>query len=89
MESKELKQGDTIYYVDAFKIRHPKYFSVHPTGQGHYHILIDECQDPFRIHETSLNIFLQQGCTSYEDARLLLIKKFEEVISFHKKESKQ
>ena len=45
---KKLNQCDIIYFVQNFKVRYCKYLCVHPLNEK-YHILIDECQEPFRL----------------------------------------
>jgi hypothetical protein len=75
---KNLKQGDIIYYVENLKVRHCRYLCVHPTGQGKYHILIDECEEPFRVYEKNLLSYIEQGCKSLKEAKIALALKFEE-----------
>lgn len=83
MKFTELKKGAKLYWVENFKVRHCTYLCVHPTGQGHYHILIDECEDPFRIHETKLLDNINQGCKSYSDAQFALSKKHEDSARYY------
>lgn len=74
-----LVQGQVIYFVENFKVRHCKYLCVHPTGGGHYHILIDECEEPFRIYKSRLDHILNQGHVDYKSAALALAQKLEDV----------
>lgn len=65
----ELKSGDIIWFNDSNQVRHCKYLCIHPT-LGEEHILMDECQDPFRMHEKRLNEILGYGYNTYKDARI-------------------
>jgi Lon protease-like protein len=50
---------------------------IHPTGQGKYHILIDSCEEPFRIYEERLQQILNQNLKTYQSAKIALADKLE------------
>lgn len=68
----DLKQGDIIYDIDFCQVKRYRYLCVHPTGHGKYHILINMCEDPFRIYEKKLQDILDLNLNSYQEAKLYL-----------------
>lgn len=66
----ELKQGEKIYYVENFRVRWYKYLCVHPTGQGNYHILINECEEPERLYKTRLEELLNMDFKTHKEASI-------------------
>ena len=77
MKLADLKQGDKIYDISSRQVMSYKYLCVHPNNSN-YHILIDACEDPFKIYEKKLQAMLDQGFQSYQDAKLALADKLEE-----------
>ncbi len=78
MELKDLKAGQKIYDMDNQSVKWYTYLCVHPTGNGAYHILIDACEDPFRIYGTKLKAILDKNLNSYKEAQLALADKLEQ-----------
>lgn len=76
----DLKQGDKIFYLDRLEIKWADYLCVHPKGMGKYHILIDHCENPFRVYEDRLKELLSQNLNSYEEARKARIVKLKEML---------
>ena len=75
----DLKKGDVIYDNNNFsQVLWYTYLCVHPTGQGNYHILIDSCEEPFRIYNKKLQSILDKGFNSYQDAKLELADRLEQ-----------
>jgi hypothetical protein len=74
----DLKQGDIIYDVRFSEIIKYKYLCVHPTGQGHYHILINSYEEPIRIYDMRLQGILNKDLKTYEEAKLKLADLLEE-----------
>jgi hypothetical protein len=77
MKTTELKQGYKIYDIVGSSIKWYKYLCVHPTGQGKYHILIDNCEEPIRIYGEKLQAILDKNLTTYGDAKLALVLQLE------------
>lgn len=78
MKLENLKQGDKIYDIDHRQVKHYTYLCVHPTGTGKYHILIDSCEEPFRIYGEKLQNILDQGFNSYQQVKVALADRLEE-----------
>lgn len=74
----DLKPGDKIYDIDSKQVKWYKYLCVHPTGRGKYHILIDSCEEPFRIYDEKLQTILNQDLNTYQEAKLALANSLEE-----------
>lgn len=77
MKISELQPKSKIYDIDYRKVRHYKYVCVHPLNPR-YHILLDECEDPFKIFDEKLQLILDQGFESYESAKLELANRLEQ-----------
>lgn len=78
MKLEDLKTGDKIYDIDFHTVKWYTYLCVHPRGRGKYHILIDMCEEPFRIYGDKLQIILDKNFQSYQEAKLALASKYEE-----------
>lgn len=78
MKIEELKKGDKIYNFNENQVLWYTYLCVHPTGKGSYHILIDSCEEPFRIYCKNLQQILDKNLNSYDSAQLALADYLEE-----------
>lgn len=74
---KDLKQGDKIYQLGFDQVKWYTYLCVHPRN-SHYHILINQNEDPVRIYEPQLQSILNQGLNSHDDASVALADKMEQ-----------
>ena len=75
--TKELNPGEVIFNIDDYRVTRYKYLCVHPTGEGKYHILINMCEEPFRIYEKNLQRILDMNLNTYEEAALELAARLE------------
>ena len=82
----ELKQGDKIYDITSNEVKWYTYLCVHPTGGGKYHILINAYENPIRIYGEYLQKILDQGFKTYQEAKLGLADRLEEVVKHLRKE---
>ena len=79
MKISELKLNSKIYDIDYRKVRIYKYLCVHPSWPR-YHILMDECENPFKIFDEKLQNILDQGFESFESTRLEVANRLEQDI---------
>lgn len=63
----ELKPGEIVYKTDYRGVSYYTYVCVHPNN-NHYHILINEFEDPVRMYKPELQAILDQRLTSYDIA---------------------
>jgi hypothetical protein len=63
----DLKPGDVIYDIDEKDVKWYTYLSVHPNNKM-FHILINQFEDPVRMHEYVLQVVLDRRLTSYDIA---------------------
>lgn len=75
--TKELKPGEVIFDIDDYQVTRYKYLCVHPTGDEKYHILINMCEEPFRIYEENLQRILDMDLNTYAEAALELAARLE------------
>lgn len=84
----DLKKGDDIYDIDFRQVKWYRYLCSYPTGQGIYHILIDDCEEPIGICGEKLQTILNQDFKTYREAKLELANRLEESAKQLRKEIK-
>ena len=63
----ELKSGEIIYDISDKDVERYTYLCVHPNNQN-FHILINQFEEPVRMHEYVLQVVLDRRLTSYDTA---------------------
>ena len=63
----ELKSGEIIYDISDKEVERYTYLCVHPNNQN-FHILINQFEDPVRMHEYALQVVLDRRLNSYDIA---------------------
>jgi hypothetical protein len=81
----ELKQGDEIYAIELNPLRlimdslkRYEYLAVHPSSANN-HILTMGNKEPIRIHNEKLQIILDQGFYDYNQLKIALADKLENI----------
>ena len=63
----DLKPGEIIYDIGDEDVKWYTYLCVHPNNQN-FHILINQFEDPVRMHEYALQVVLDRRLNSYNIA---------------------
>lgn len=85
---KELKKGDKIYSTNLTQVKWYSYLCRHNVDRN-YHILIDNSDEPLKVHNSVLEAILAQNLNSYDDALNALANKLEALAAQLRKELKQ
>jgi DNA-directed RNA polymerase subunit L len=73
-----------IYDISNTQVKWYRYLCVHPNAKN-YHILIDMNEDPIRMYSQNLQLVLDKGLRTYDEAKLALADELERKAGFLRK----